>query len=132
MPDPARRDADILHEALHTNIDLKAVTEVICCRTPSQLLHLKHLYVSLFGVYLEHDIQSQTSGDHEKFDQKLVEQDAKALYKAGEKRLGTDETTFRNIFGERSRAHMAAVSSAYQNTNKSTLRKVILAFFLYS
>ncbi|KAM0071378.1 putative Annexin superfamily [Helianthus debilis subsp. tardiflorus] len=98
MPDPARRDAVILHEALHTNIDLKAVTEVICCRTTSQLSHLKHLYVSLFGVYLEHDIQPQTSCDHEKlllaylstpgskgpeFDQRLVEHDAKALYKAG-------------------------------------------------
>ncbi|MFS8034633.1 putative annexin [Helianthus anomalus] len=140
MPDPARRDAIVLHEALHTNIDMKAVTEVICSRTPSQLLHLKHLYVSLFGVYLEHDIQSQTSGDHEKlllaylstprsegpeFDQRLVEHDAKALYKAGEKRLGTDETTFRNIFSERSRAHMAAVSSTYRNTNKNTLRKAI-------
>ncbi|KAJ0726715.1 putative annexin [Helianthus annuus] len=140
MPDPARRDAIVLHEALHTNIDLKAVTEVICSRTPSQLLHLKHLYVSLFGVYLEHDIQSQTSGDHEKlllaylstprsegpeFDPRLVEHDAKALYKAGEKRLGTDETTFRNIFSERSRVHMAAVSSTYRNTNKNTLRKAI-------
>ncbi|KAM0040836.1 putative Annexin superfamily [Helianthus debilis subsp. tardiflorus] len=107
MPGPARRDAVIFHEALHTNIDLKAVTDVICCRTPSQFEGLV-------------------------FDQRLVEHDAKALYKAGEKRLGTDETTFINIFGERSRAHMAAVSSAYRNTNKNTLRKVILAFFLYS
>ncbi|XP_076897120.1 annexin D5-like [Bidens hawaiensis] len=140
IPDPARRDAIVLHEALNTNIDLKAVTEVICSRTPSQLLHLKHLYVSLCGAYLEHHIESQTSGDHEKlllaylsiprsegpeFEQRLVEQDAIALYKAGEKRLGTDETTFRNIFCERSRAHMAAVSAAYRNTNKNTLRKAI-------
>ncbi|KAL8265917.1 hypothetical protein R6Q59_003261 [Mikania micrantha] len=140
MPDPARRDATVLREALTSNIDLKAATEVLCSRTPSQLLQLKHLYVSLFGVYLEHDIQSQTSGDHEKlllaylsiprsegpkFDNIMVEQDAKELYNAGEKRWGTDETTFRNIFSERSRAHMAAVSSTYRNTYKNTLRKAI-------
>ncbi|KAK9074913.1 hypothetical protein SSX86_003232 [Deinandra increscens subsp. villosa] len=140
MPDPARRDAIVLREALTTNIDLKTVTEVVCSRTPSQLLHLKHLYVSLFGAYLEHDIQSQTSGDHEKlllaylsvprsegpeFDKILVDQDVKALYKAGEKRWGTDETTFRNIFSERSRAHMAAVSSTYRNSYKNSLRKAI-------
>lgn len=68
MPDPARRDAIVLQEALHTNIDLKTATEILCSRTPSQLLHLKNLYVSFFGVYLEHDIQSQTSGDHKKVD----------------------------------------------------------------
>lgn len=140
MPDPARRDAMVLREALSTHIDIKSATEVICSRTPSQLLHLKHLYVSLFGVYLEHDIQSQTSGDHEKlliaylsvprsegpeFDTVMVDQDVKALYKAGKKRWGTDETTFRNIFSERSRAHMAAVSSTYKSMYGNTLRKAI-------
>ncbi|KAK1439348.1 hypothetical protein QVD17_05164 [Tagetes erecta] len=140
MPDPARRDAIVLREALNTSIDLKTVTEVVCSRTPSQLLHLKHLYVSLFGVYLEHDIQTQTSGDHEKLllaylsiprsegpecDHVMVEKDATALYKAGEKRWGTDETTFRSIFSERSRAHLAAVSYTYRNTYKNTLRKAI-------
>lgn len=66
MPDPARRDAMILREALSNNIDLKAITEVLCSRTPTQLYQLKQLYIALFGVYLEHDIQSQTSGDHKK------------------------------------------------------------------
>ena len=66
MPDPARRDAIILREAFSSNNDLKAATEVLCSRTPSQLLHLKQVYLALFGVYLEQDIQSQTSGDHEK------------------------------------------------------------------
>ncbi|KAI3730471.1 hypothetical protein L1987_61641 [Smallanthus sonchifolius] len=63
MPDPARRDAMILKETLTTDIDLKAATEVICSRTPTQLQHLKQLYHVLFGSHLEHDIQTQTSGD---------------------------------------------------------------------
>ncbi|KAI3700127.1 hypothetical protein L2E82_44744 [Cichorium intybus] len=140
MPDPARRDAMILREAFSSSIDLKAATEVICSRTPSQLYQLKQLYFSLFQVYLEHDIQAQTSGDHEKLliayisiprsegpevDRKVVEKDAKALYKAGEKRLGTDERTFRSIFSERSRPHMAAVSSAYKDMYGNSLKKVI-------
>ncbi|KAI3736086.1 hypothetical protein L6452_15619 [Arctium lappa] len=140
MPDPARRDAIVVREAFSTNLDLKAATEVLCSRTTSQLLHLKQLYLALFGVYLEQDIQYQTSGDHEKlllaylsiprsegpeFDRTMVENDAKDLYKAGEKRWGTDEKTFRSIFSERSRAHLAAVSSAYKNMYGNSLKKAI-------
>lgn len=57
-------------------------------------------------------------------DRATVEMDAKALFKAGEKRLGTDEKTFIRIFSERSRAHMAAVGSAYYNMYGNSLRKV--------
>lgn len=60
-------------------------------------------------------------------DRTMADHDAKALYKAGEKRLGTDEKTFRVIFSGRSRAHMAAVSSAYHNMYGSSLKKVIYA-----
>ncbi|KAI3778743.1 hypothetical protein L2E82_08126 [Cichorium intybus] len=140
MPDPARRDAMILRDALTTNIDLKAATEVICSRTPSQLQHLKQLYHALYGVYLEHAVQAQTSGDHGQLllaylstprseglevDRTMVDYDAKSLFKAGEKRLGTDEKTFRVIFSSRSRAHIAAVSSAYHSTYGSTLKKAV-------
>lgn len=58
-------------------------------------------------------------------DRATVEMDAKALFKAGEKRLGTDERTFIRIFSERSRAHMAAVNSAYRNMYGNSLKKVI-------
>lgn len=52
-----------------------------------------------------------------------AQHDAKTLYKAGEKKLGTDEKKFIQIFSERSRAHLAAVSSAYESTYGS-LKKV--------
>ncbi|MFS7927493.1 putative annexin [Helianthus anomalus] len=99
-------DAIILKDALTTDIDLKAATEVICSRTPSQIQHLKQLYHTLFGSYLEHAIQTQTSGDLGQLllaylstprshgfevDRTMVDHYAKALFKAGEKRLGTDE-----------------------------------------
>ncbi|KAJ6970899.1 hypothetical protein NC653_035239 [Populus alba x Populus x berolinensis] len=54
----------------------------------------------------------------------MAEKDAKALYKAGEKRLGTDEKTFIHVFSERSAAHLAAVDSAYHNIYGNSLKKV--------
>ncbi|KAA8529879.1 hypothetical protein F0562_034517 [Nyssa sinensis] len=129
MHDPAGRDATTVRQALSGNIiDLKAATEVICSRTPSQIQKFKQVNHAKFGVYLEHDIEFQASGDLKKlllayvsktryegqeFDRVMVENNAKALFKAGEKRLGTDEKTFIRIFSERSRAHLAAVNSAY-------------------
>jgi annexin D len=54
----------------------------------------------------------------------MVEEDAKLLYKSGEKRIGTDEKTFIRIFSERSSTHLAAVNSAYTSFGKS-LEKVM-------
>jgi annexin D len=59
-------------------------------------------------------------------DRATVEHDAKALFKAGEKRLGTDEKTFIRIFSERSSAHLAAVDSAYHSMYGNSLKKVNL------
>lgn len=56
----------------------------------------------------------------------MVDHDAKSLFKAGEKRLGTDEDTFIRIFSERSRSHLATVASAYRNMYGTSLKKVNL------
>lgn len=67
VQDPAGRDASIVRQAFSGNVvDLKAATEVICSRTPSQIQHFKQLYFAMFGVYLEQDIEYQASGDHKK------------------------------------------------------------------
>ncbi|OUZ99625.1 Annexin [Macleaya cordata] len=141
MHDPAGRDATIVRKALSGElIDLQAATEVICSRTPSQIQTFKHIYYSKFGCQVEQDIEFQTSDDHKKlllayvttiryegleFDRTMVEKDAKALFKAGEKKLGTDEKTFIHIFSGRSRAHLAAVSSAYRSMYGSSLKKAV-------
>lgn len=66
LHDPAGRDAEIIRQSLIVDRSLVAATEVICSRTPSQLQHLKQLYHSKFGVYLEHEIEANTSGDLQK------------------------------------------------------------------
>ncbi|KAG9457690.1 hypothetical protein H6P81_002198 [Aristolochia fimbriata] len=133
------RDAIIAREAL-CGADLRAATEVICSRTPSQIQVIKQAYYTKFGVHLEHDINLQASGDHQKLlllyvstpryegpevDHGMVEKDAKDLYKAGEKRLGTDEKTFIRIFCERSSAHLSAVSSCYRRLYGNSLKKAV-------
>ncbi|XP_019421629.1 PREDICTED: annexin D5-like isoform X1 [Lupinus angustifolius] len=140
MHDPAGRDAIILKQSLTVTKILEAATEVICSRTPSQLQHLRQIYHSRFGVFLEHDIERHTSGDHKKIllayvttprhegpevNREIAENDAKALYKAGEKKLGTDEKTFVQILSERSAAHLAAVSFAYQHKHGHSLEKAV-------
>lgn len=66
MHDPAGRDAIILRQSLTLPKNLEAATQLICSRTPSQLHYLRQIYHSKFGVYLEHDIETNTSGDHKK------------------------------------------------------------------
>ncbi|XP_004513341.1 annexin D5-like [Cicer arietinum] len=140
MHDPAGRDAEIIRKSLIVDRNLEAATEVICSRTPSQLQFLKQLYHSKFGVYLEHEIELNTSGDHQKIllafistprhegpevNREISQKDAKVLYKAGEKKLGTDEKTFVHIFAERSAAHLAAVSSYYHDMYGHSLEKAV-------
>jgi hypothetical protein len=62
------------------------------------------------------------------FDQLVVEEDAKQIYKAGEKRIGTDEKTFIRIFSERSTTHLAAVNTAYKTSFGNTLEKVNIIY----
>ena len=66
------------------------------------------------------------------FEPGMVARDAKDLYKAGEKRIGTDEILI-HIFTGRSMAHLAAVSASYKQAYKKSLTKVSLQsciFFL--
>ncbi|KAK7358101.1 hypothetical protein VNO77_00022 [Canavalia gladiata] len=138
--DPAGRDAIILKQSLTVAKNLETATEVICSRTPSQLQYLRQIYHSKFGIYLEHDIERNTSGDHKKIllayvskpryegpevNREMAEKDAKVLYKAGEKKLGTDEKTFVQIFSEQSAAQLAAISSCYHGKYGHSLKKAI-------
>ena len=139
--DPPTRDANIVRNALTSPVvDNQAITEIICSRNPSQLRRLKEVYLSTYHSSIENDIEKQTSGDHKKLllayvstpryeghelDKMLVEEDAKKLYKSGEKRIGTDEKTFIKIFSEGSATHLAAVNSAYNASFGNSLEKAI-------
>ncbi|KAM7270672.1 hypothetical protein ACFE04_029886 [Oxalis oulophora] len=128
MPEPVTRDATILRQSIGGVVvdhkDMRAATEIICSRTPSQLRKIKQAYYSTFGDYLDIELESSTSGNHKQLllafinttryegpeiDSVVVESDAKSLTK------GADESTFIQVFSERSSTHLAAVTVAYQN-----------------
>ncbi|CAJ2675880.1 annexin D5-like isoform X3 [Trifolium pratense] len=140
MHDPAGRDAIILKQTLTVAKNLEAATEVICSRTPSQLQYLRQIYHTKFGIYLDHDIERNASGDHKKIllayvstprhegpevNREMAENDAMVLYKAGEKKLGTDEKTFVQIFSQRSAAQLAAINHFYHGKYGHSLKKVL-------
>ncbi|KAK9666767.1 hypothetical protein RND81_14G209900 [Saponaria officinalis] len=141
MQDPPSRDAIVVRKALTGNyINLKAVTEVICSRTPTQIQVFKQIYLQRFGSYLEHDLERRASGDHKKLllayvsvkryegfevDGLIAQKDARDLFGAGENRLGTDENTFIRIFTERSKAHLAAVDSIYRTMYGNSLEMAV-------
>ncbi|XVE91849.1 hypothetical protein REPUB_Repub01dG0046700 [Reevesia pubescens] len=141
MREPGARDAYIVKHALRGTVkDHKAVTEIICSRTWSQIGQLKRAYFTNVGTNLEDHIESEASGDHKKlllafistsryegpeYDENLVVDDAKALHKAAKVKFGLEEKTFIRIFSERSRAHLAAVSVSYKNMFKKPLEKAI-------
>ncbi len=58
-------------------------------------------------------------------DVELVKKDAKALYSAGEGRLGTNEAVFIDIFGKRSHDHLKLVALGYADHAGHSLQKAV-------
>jgi annexin A7/11 len=58
-------------------------------------------------------------------DPSLAALDACELYKAGERRLGTDERAFICVFSEQSWAHLVAVAHAYHHMYDRSLEQAV-------
>ena len=84
---------------------------------------LKRVIITLLQLLLAYASLPRYEGPE--FDIMMAENDAKMLYKAGEKRLGTDEDMFINIFTGRGRAHLAGIDSAYHSMYGHSLEKVL-------
>ncbi|KAF2316669.1 hypothetical protein GH714_042010 [Hevea brasiliensis] len=143
MQTPMERDITTLRQALTGHIphpELKIATEIICSRTSSQIRQIKQAYTSTYDTYLEIDVEAYASGNHKQLmlaylsttryegpeiDRVLVENDAKAMHKSGEKKFGMDERVLIQIFSERSKAHLVALDSAYHKMYGRELRKVL-------
>ncbi|ESQ28472.1 hypothetical protein EUTSA_v10019463mg [Eutrema salsugineum] len=141
MPEAVERDASILKHALRGAVtDHKAVAEIICTRTGSQLRQIKQVYFNTFGVKLEQDIESEASGNHKRvllaylnttryegpeIDNKIVENDARVLKSAVARKRKSDDQTLIQIFTDRSRTHLVAVRSTYRSMYGKELGKAI-------
>ncbi|XP_019100946.1 PREDICTED: annexin D5-like [Camelina sativa] len=140
MPEAVERDASILQRSLRGAVtDHKAVAEIICTRSGSQLRQIKQVYNNTFGVKLEEDIESEASGNHKRvllaylnttryegpeIDNASVENDARTLKSAVARKHKSDDQTLIQIFTDRSRTHLVAVRSTYRSMFGKELGKV--------
>ncbi|CAF1903725.1 hypothetical protein F2Q70_00015568 [Brassica cretica] len=141
MPEAVERDASILKQALRGAVtDHKAVAEIICTRSGSQLRQIKQVYLNTFGVRVEQDVESEASGNHKRvllaylnttryegpeIDDKIVENDARVLKKAVARKHKSDDQTLIQIFTDRSRTHLVALRSTYRSMFGKELGKAI-------
>ena len=120
------------------------LTEIIGSRTPQELQAIKQVYAANYGELLENAVAGDTSGDYQKLllallqgqrrtgvqpDMAGCQQDAAALYQAGEGKWGTDEDTFIRIFSTRSPEELALINQYYkQNAGKGLLGAIDAEF----
>ena len=138
---PAEYDADLLYKAMKgIGSDKDIITEVLCFRNPERINQIKEKFQEKYGKDLVAEIKSETSGYYQKIVLKLLEgdrtQDGKAdvqkcsgiadeLYKAGEGKIGTDESIFIKYFTSLSPNELLIVCKEYHKKYKKNMLDVI-------
>lgn len=120
--------------------DEDCLIEILVTRTNPEIRAINALYKECFKKELAKDIASDTSGDFQKALLALVkgersadtrvnvdqaDNDARALYDAGEKRKGTNVSTFIDILTSRSYPHINEVMKCYSKYSKNDVKKAI-------
>uniref|UniRef100_A0A915PW39 Annexin n=1 Tax=Setaria digitata TaxID=48799 RepID=A0A915PW39_9BILA len=145
MEPPARYDAQQLHKAMKgLGTKESVLIEIMCSRTNAQIAELRNVYQQMYNSNLEKDLIGETSGHFKRLlvslcaggrdesmqtDSLRANQDAKKLYKAGEQRLGTDESCFNAILASQNYAQLRLVFLEYQKITNHTIEKAIEAEF---
>ena len=139
--DPVEYDADELRAAmkgLGTNED--TLIEIIASRPPHLLKAIIAKFKEKYNRDLEKDVKSETSGTLRKLliallqcsrgtntnpNQAQCAEIAQEIFKAGEKKLGTDESVFNKYFCTLSPHELAAVSREYHKLSGHTILQAI-------
>uniref|UniRef100_A0A2K5MYR7 Annexin n=1 Tax=Cercocebus atys TaxID=9531 RepID=A0A2K5MYR7_CERAT len=131
---------ELKHALKGAGTDEKVLTEIIASRTPEELRAIKEVYEEEYGSSLEDDVVGDTSGYYQRMlvvllqanrdpdagiDEAQVEQDAQALFQAGELKWGTDEEKFITIFGTRSVSHLRKVFDKYMTISGFQIEETI-------
>jgi len=118
--------------------DEKDIIEILATRSNAEIKEINELYKTLYKKKLESELMSETSGHFRKLlvslnngardesgrvDQSQAEKDAQALYKAGEKKWGTDEATFNLVMASRNFNQLRATFDAYQRIASKDITK---------
>jgi len=139
--DPITYDCFSLQKAMKgwgTNED--TLIEILASRPNYYINQIKQRYIQLYGKPLEQDLASELSGDLKKVmmtlasafrsenpnpNQAECHDKAEQLYKAGEKRWGTNEKVFYDILTKSSSAELALIDKIYSQNHKHGLLKAI-------
>ncbi|XP_043203286.1 annexin A8-like protein 1 [Amphibalanus amphitrite] len=118
----------------------KVVLDIILTRNNAEMHLLQDTYSKKCHSTLDEAVRKGMKGDIEKLlvsilsgsrdetdrvDQQKAKQQAQDLYKAGEKKLGTNEEAFRNIFASESLPQLLAIEKEYEAISKKTLQEAI-------
>ncbi|XP_073983378.1 annexin B9-like isoform X2 [Rhodnius prolixus] len=130
-----------LHHAvsgLGTNEE--TIVEILCTSTNYDVKCITSAYQNLYGTSLESDLAGDTSGYFRRLlislcqgnrsesytvDQNGAVQDAQALLRAGELRLGTDESTFNAILCSRSYTQLGQIFAEYYRLTGNDFEQAI-------
>uniref|UniRef100_A0A1I8B2G9 Annexin n=1 Tax=Meloidogyne hapla TaxID=6305 RepID=A0A1I8B2G9_MELHA len=131
---PAYHDAKYLQKAM----------KILVTRGNIQLKQIKNAYQELYGKDLVKDIASETSGTFKallldlleanrdesfRTNQEQAKKDADALYKAGEKKWGTDEAVFIKILANQNLNQLSLLFEEYQKLTKHSMEQAIKSEF---
>ncbi|XP_031627215.1 annexin B11 isoform X2 [Contarinia nasturtii] len=130
-----------LHDAMAgIGTDEDVLIEVLCTMSNYEIHTIKHAYERLYGKSLENELMSETSGNFKRLlvslcaggrdesgivDAVAATRDATELLRAGELRVGTDESTFNMVFCQRNYAQIKLTCEEYQKMTGHGLEKAI-------
>ncbi|XP_042311214.1 annexin A1 [Sceloporus undulatus] len=138
---PAQFDAEELRYSMKgLGTDEDTLIELLASRNNKQIREATRAYQEVFKRDLAKDIVSDTSGDFQKallalakgdrdenphVNDELADNDARALYEAGERKKGTDIDVFIKILTTRSLPHLRRTFQKYTKYSQHDMNKVL-------
>jgi len=137
-------DCNALRQAMKgLGTDERTIIDVLAPANNADIRKMRMRYKEKFDRDLEKDLVGETSGDFKRLIVSLLQgnrdecevdpakaaEDARRLYDAGEKVLGTDESIFNAIMATRSYDHLRAVFTQYSHISQTDIRRVVASEF---
>ncbi|XP_068159157.1 annexin B11 isoform X1 [Drosophila tropicalis] len=120
--------------------DEEVLIEILCTLSNMEIHTIKNQYLRLYGAHLESELKSETSGNFKRLltslctaardesgriDPNAARNDARELLKAGELRVGTDESMFNMILCQRNYQQLQLIFQEYENMTGHSLEKAV-------
>ncbi|BFG01549.1 annexin B11 [Drosophila madeirensis] len=120
--------------------DEEVLIEILCTLSNMEIYTIKNQYLRLYGAHLESELKSETSGNFKRLltslctsardesfriDPDAAKDDARELLKAGELRVGTDESMFNMILCQRNYGQLKLIFQEYEGMTGHSLEKAI-------